>query len=371
MKPRLFLSYAREDVDRVTQLYDDLMDAGYHPWMDTKDIVAGERWEHSIWKAVRNADFVLACLSTRSVGKRGFLQKELKRVLSIWEEKLEDDIYLIPIRLDECIVPENLADFQWLNLFERDGWTGLLSALRAGVERSGKLYEFQGSTGRKITSRRVYEYKDKESKYEIDIQYPVIEGAADPGVREINTRLEGFIIELIHGFRATYVTGDHETDWSSQFTSVLAAAFTVTLLTDELLSLKIDFSQYGAGAAHSQEWSRCFNYQFKPTVPVELYRLFRPDTQPEHLKIISTLCIDNLKSQAQKDEIELESLWLDDGASPKADNFEVFNLTERSIIFTFDPYQVGFYAWHTRKVEIPYDSIREFLDPSGVLKPYL
>lgn len=81
--------------------------------------------------------FFLACLSTKSVEKRGYLQKEFKKALDLWQEKLDSDIYLIPVRLDECQVPEAFRDFQWANLYEKDGWWALLRAIQKGVGRQG------------------------------------------------------------------------------------------------------------------------------------------------------------------------------------------------------------------------------------------
>ncbi|TEU16928.1 MAG: toll/interleukin-1 receptor domain-containing protein, partial [Anaerolineales bacterium] len=98
-------------------------------------ILPGERWKSCVQKAIQESDFFLACLSANSVSKRGFLQKEINDALDIWQEKLEDDIYLIPVRLEDCEVPESLRDFQWVNLFEEDGWTRLVKAIQVGVKR--------------------------------------------------------------------------------------------------------------------------------------------------------------------------------------------------------------------------------------------
>ena len=38
---QIFLSYAREDAERVENLYQKLSDAGFKPWMDKKDILGG------------------------------------------------------------------------------------------------------------------------------------------------------------------------------------------------------------------------------------------------------------------------------------------------------------------------------------------
>src|SRR5436853_5191330 len=104
----IFLSYAREDEVKVRELYRRLSELGMNPWMDQIDMLPGEKWGYTIRQAIRNSSFFLACLSTTSTNKRGFLQKELRVALKMWQEKLDGDIYLIPVRLEVCDVPSSL-----------------------------------------------------------------------------------------------------------------------------------------------------------------------------------------------------------------------------------------------------------------------
>jgi len=138
-KPQIFLSYAREDEEKVKELYQKLSDVEFKPWMDKKDILPGEKWGLVIQQAIRDSDFFLVCLSANSVSKRGWVQREMKQALDIWQEKLDSDIYLIPVRLEDCEAPESLRDFQWVNLFEEDGWTRLVKAIQVGMERQAKV----------------------------------------------------------------------------------------------------------------------------------------------------------------------------------------------------------------------------------------
>jgi hypothetical protein len=150
---RIFLSYAREDAEKVESLYHKLSDAGFKPWMDKKDILPGEQRKSRIPQAIRRSDFFLACLSANSVGKRGWIQKQIKDALDIWQEKLESDIYLIPVRLEDCEVPERLRDFQWVNLFEEDGWARLVQAIQVGMERrAGAPVDEESSPGTEMAT---------------------------------------------------------------------------------------------------------------------------------------------------------------------------------------------------------------------------
>jgi TIR domain len=131
----LFFSYARADAEKVQPIYDKLRESGYAPWMDSKDILPGERWETKINQAIKKADFFLAFLSGSSVDRRGVLRKEVRLALGKWQEMLEDDIYLIPIRLEPCEIPEELAGFQTLDVFGSDWWHRLVLAVKAGMEK--------------------------------------------------------------------------------------------------------------------------------------------------------------------------------------------------------------------------------------------
>ena len=137
--PLVFISYAREDKHRVIGLGRALRASGLRTWIDVEDIVPGERWEAAIEKALRQADFILVCMSTHSVAKRGFAQREIKRALRAEEEMLEGDIFLVPILLDSCEIPTALQQFQWVNATSDAGFAAVTMAVREGCQRRGLL----------------------------------------------------------------------------------------------------------------------------------------------------------------------------------------------------------------------------------------
>jgi Sulfatase-modifying factor enzyme 1/TIR domain len=139
--PQIFISYAREDYRVVRKLYDRLKAAGYKPWMDKVDLLAGAAFDKAIPKVLRESDLFIVCLSPHSVTKRSFIQREINLALDILEEKLGDDLYIFPVRLAECVAPDRIAKFNWTDLFGDDHeeeWEKLLRSLQYQAERLGQ-----------------------------------------------------------------------------------------------------------------------------------------------------------------------------------------------------------------------------------------
>ena len=134
-KVKIFISYARVDAEPVADIHRRLKAAGYEPWIDSEDLLPGVKWKDAIIKAVREADLFLLCISSRSSNRQGFIQREIKIAFDQLEEKTSDHIYFIPVRLEECELPERVEDFQCVNWFETGAWERLEKALRIQSEK--------------------------------------------------------------------------------------------------------------------------------------------------------------------------------------------------------------------------------------------
>lgn len=126
----VFLCHSSSDKSSVRELDARLKADGFVPWLDERDILPGEDWERAIRAAVKKSDVVVVCLSKNSVSKVGFLQREINFVLDAAEEQPEGAIFILPVKLESCDVPERLARWQWLNYFEKDAHDRLLTSLR-------------------------------------------------------------------------------------------------------------------------------------------------------------------------------------------------------------------------------------------------
>lgn len=133
---RVFISYAREDMDYARKMFHELVKAAYEPWLDCECLLPGQRWEPTIEQAIRESRYFIALISSRSSAKRGFVQKEISKALDLLEQMPENDIFLIPARLDECEPSHSaLRGVQWVDLFP--SW-------EAGVERIIRAFEAGG-----------------------------------------------------------------------------------------------------------------------------------------------------------------------------------------------------------------------------------
>ncbi len=130
---RVFLCHSSGDKLSVRQLYQHLKACNLDPWLDEENLLGGQDWEHEIRKAVQAADAVIVCLSRGSISKTGFVQKEIKFALDVAEEKPEYTTFLIPLKLEECFIPERLKRWQWVNYFEQDGFDKLMKTLTLNI----------------------------------------------------------------------------------------------------------------------------------------------------------------------------------------------------------------------------------------------
>ncbi len=116
--PRLFLAYVQEDAPIVDRLFEEFRAYGFDPWLDRKRLLPGQNWPRSIEEAIETCDFFVACFSQRSVSKKGGFQAEIRYALDCARHVPLDEIFLIPVRLDECRVPARVRnEIQYIDLF--------------------------------------------------------------------------------------------------------------------------------------------------------------------------------------------------------------------------------------------------------------
>lgn len=365
---KLFLCYAREDGQTVDKLYAQLRTAGLLPWMDTVNIAAGENWERAIWKAIREADFFVFCLSTRAVNKRGQLQKELKQALEIWKEKLDDDIYIIPVRLEECEVPFAIRQLQYVDLFRDKGFDRLLAAVERGLSRL--RVETVVSETPTVIRKQVKE-EDTENRYSFSGEYPQVVPDSAPKIRWANARISEFVANTGRTFAEQAIASagwkNEHKEFSATAWDDLSISSRLELFSNDLLSVRFELGSYYAGAAHPNSVTHTLNLWLAQTKELTLIDIFKP--KKPYLEAISKICVSELhRSRYSADAPTsvgrpLDKLddWIVSGAGPEHNNFKKFLLVKGGIRIVFDPYEVGSYAEGRHEVLVPLASVSDLL----------
>jgi hypothetical protein len=185
-----------EDKPPVREIHSKLEAHGFKPWLDEIDLLPGQNWQVEIPKAIRESDIFVACLSRLSVSKQGYVQREFRAALNVYAEKPPGSIYLIPLKLDNCEVPDfqlpqlgvSLRDIQWLDYWCPNGFDRLVKAIEA-------------ATGRPSSPRRELPYQPSStapSKIDLTGQWQGTDGLKY-SIQQAGDRLtfEGF--HSIHG----------------------------------------------------------------------------------------------------------------------------------------------------------------------------
>jgi hypothetical protein len=136
--PQVFVAYGKEDELLAQRLSEELNRAGFTPWMDVRKLLAGQNWPRAIEAAIESSDFFVACFSGKSVRKKGGFQSEIRYALDCARRVPLDEIYVVPVRLDNCAVPRTIQhELQYIDLFPDwdAGVERLLTMLRREVER--------------------------------------------------------------------------------------------------------------------------------------------------------------------------------------------------------------------------------------------
>ncbi|MCX5890309.1 MAG: toll/interleukin-1 receptor domain-containing protein [Deltaproteobacteria bacterium] len=126
---RVFLIYAREDLEAARKLAAELREHGFKPWLDIEQITPGQVWQKAVIRGLEECAVALVLISEH-LSKKGFVQEEMKVALETLQERKKDMSPVIPVRLDHSEVPERLSHILWVNLFEEGGLERLVEGLR-------------------------------------------------------------------------------------------------------------------------------------------------------------------------------------------------------------------------------------------------
>lgn len=132
----IFVSYAHPDLAIVRKLVAFLKSAGLEVWFDKEKLLAGQDWESEITKAIKQCSLFLVNISSNSLERRGVYQKEIRIALEVAQTIPPSQLYMMPVRLNECDIPDHLTRYHVLPLFEEGGPDVLIKSIEHALKRS-------------------------------------------------------------------------------------------------------------------------------------------------------------------------------------------------------------------------------------------
>lgn len=371
---KVFVSYAKEDQDRVLKYYDLLLQEGVVPWMDMKHLLPGQNWEAEIDKAFSDANVVILMLSKQSVNKRGFVQREANDAIERLRYKQPADIYVIPLLLEPCDVPDQIAGrLQYVDLSALGAWNQVRASLKLAAEQQSiELAQGINAGPFRMFTEKVEDQWNGAPGHSIEVEYPRFESVSRPDLAKELTLLFG-------GRAARTLIESRQKPWDQSpdlfpkidgFTAMNGRwdRFMIVHTTNQLLSLAYDVGWYGAGAAHPNSFFQTYNFSMLERLHLLKLEDFFID-EVSALKRISELCISDLcrdywnRTGEKPDEYQLK--WFQDGAGANIENFSSFTIDADHFTFLFAPYQVSSYAMGRWSADVSFYDLLDVLKPDG------
>lgn len=185
-------------------------------------------------------------------------------------------------------------------------------------------------------------------------RFPELSGSKIDQVELFNLLVEETVEKEVSGFQESIKDLQPIPELPNAESSILSG-YSVFTANQKLLSIKLQFSTYAAGAAHPYSYVRTINFDLKDGLILNLDDVFKPGSN--YLEFLSNFC----KKEILKRDIGL----FDEGVLPTAENFRSWSLSSQGLWIEFDPYQVSAYAAGPQTIIIPYDQMDSLLDPTG------
>jgi len=131
----VFFSYAREDEVTVHRIREYCEASGISVWMDKESLRLGEPWMQKLHAAIRDGAFFVLCMSKHLTARpSSVVYREIDMALEELGRRKGDQDWFLPLRLDDCLIPKEVAKFKYIDLFP-DFDSGAVTLVNRLLER--------------------------------------------------------------------------------------------------------------------------------------------------------------------------------------------------------------------------------------------
>jgi hypothetical protein len=360
-EPLVFLSYASPDRERVVPFYDALKQIGIQLWIDTVDIKGGQNWDFEIRRALDRAAIVIVFISSNSVDRRGYVQKEIRWAIDKAGERLCDDVYIIPLALDRDVAkPRELSELQFIYSDEDGAQLRLEDAIRYQLEKVNvqlpaepKTAEVGWSTS--LVSEKVPGLPGLEAR----IRFLRFSSAKFPGLQDAADVVRGGMIKEVMRFRAMCFESDgvgfnFGQSYEERTDKFDASSVTVDIV-GRTISVCYAVNTFRAKAAHAYRFFRPFALVCDPVILIgRLDDIFIFTDPNDALIIIQRLTRSKLLETAVPDSCA-------EFATRSWDAINKFIFRRDGLTLLFSDYDLGAYNYGSHVIRIEYDEFASIM----------
>lgn len=370
--PQIFLSYANPDQQRVTPFFESLKNSGFNVWYDCKLLKPGQNWDFEIKRALDKSIIVIAFLSENSITRRGYVQREIKIALDKLSEKLIDDIYIIPVKLDDDIqIPEQLKGIQCISANAPNCMASVEEALTFQLSKLGvetlKLQRKEELSWSFYTKKEAW---DGLPGYEFELQFIKLLSSKYPTLHEIGEYVQGELLKSLFSYRTSKLNQSPDMYNYGQDkyyrTDTYDAHCSEPSIKGRAITISYSINWYGSRAAHPNMHFSTYSFLMEPLILIVSIQQILIEEPAAFLKlqeIIRTkLKSIKLVGSEIEDDFALDAETIDAGTSDWTD-FSSFIFKEAGIEFLFAPYQVAGYVFGPQFVEVTYLELIKFIRP--------
>lgn len=134
--PSLFVSYCREDADRVAPIVEGFRAAGFRPYVDTASIAVGAEWDRRIATLIAECDYFVLCQTQRLASRVfSYVHQEVSWALDKQAQTRPGALFILPLQLDEGLPMERLAHIQHRHVDSMAALQAVIDAIRDDFNR--------------------------------------------------------------------------------------------------------------------------------------------------------------------------------------------------------------------------------------------
>jgi hypothetical protein len=364
---KVFLSYPSERLKEATEIFEFLRSLDLDVWFDKESLVGGQDWDRERAEAQKEADLICLVGSKETVQRAGVIQREVKDILQLIQDKPLGHVFLLTIRTEDVRLPPEIARYHYIDHFRPDWKVRLARAIELKTTQLDQTLSasltsfFQLSLSPEVTATKSIGEADDVKQLEVEYFTYNIDGDY---WSYVNAEIISAVMARRFRARSRFTSlGQTKNEYSIRVEEFFRA--------DEFISLRLFEYWYHSDAAHPNWRTYTLNFGGDTIASFDLRDLLSffdlrdlVDRSSDGIRFLMQYCERDLRQQMTvKGYEEVTFLFYPESEAEGWNLFSQFNFDAHGITINFSPYDVFPYAAGGQEVRVPWGLLREHIAP--------